>query len=76
MEDFTGDLDDYQRYLLDEAKRNRETLRESLKPKSENELPRRSPRSGGDSGAPGKHSTDNCSIWPPPSVAMVTRSGC
>ncbi|WP_300317668.1 ATP-binding cassette domain-containing protein [Accumulibacter sp.] len=31
VDDFTGDLDDYQRYLLDEARRNRETLRESLK---------------------------------------------
>jgi ATP-binding cassette subfamily F protein 3 len=29
--DFTGDLDDYQRYLLDEAKRSRDTLKKSLK---------------------------------------------
>jgi ATP-binding cassette subfamily F protein 3 len=29
--DFTGDLDDYQRYLLDEAKRSRDSLKESLK---------------------------------------------
>jgi len=55
MEDFTGDLDDYQRYLLDEAKRIRESLRESLK--CENRPPRRLPRSGGDSGTPGKLKT-------------------
>ncbi|MEF8697824.1 MAG: ATP-binding cassette domain-containing protein [Candidatus Accumulibacter sp. UW26] len=29
--DFTGDLDDYQRYLLDEARRTRDSLRESQK---------------------------------------------
>jgi len=29
--DFTGDLDDYQRYLLDEAKRSRDSLKKSLK---------------------------------------------
>jgi ATP-binding cassette subfamily F protein 3 len=29
--DFAGDLDDYQRYLLDEARRNRESLRESAR---------------------------------------------
>lgn len=35
IEPFDGDLDDYQRYLLDEAKRAREALKESLKsPKS------------------------------------------
>ncbi|QDL37693.1 ABC-F family ATP-binding cassette domain-containing protein [Rhodoferax sediminis] len=31
VEPFDGDLDDYQRYLLDEAKRQRESLKESLK---------------------------------------------
>jgi ATP-binding cassette subfamily F protein 3 len=31
IEPFDGDLDDYQRYLLDEAKRAREELKESLK---------------------------------------------
>ena len=31
IEPFDGDLDDYQRYLLDEAKRAREALKESLK---------------------------------------------
>jgi ATP-binding cassette subfamily F protein 3 len=31
IQDFSGDLDDYQRYLLDEARRNRESLRDSLK---------------------------------------------
>ena len=31
LEDFAGDLDDYQRYLLDEARRSRESLRESVK---------------------------------------------
>ena len=31
VEPFDGDLDDYQRYLLDEAKRAREELKESLK---------------------------------------------
>jgi len=31
VEPFDGDLDDYQRYLLDEAKRARESLKESLK---------------------------------------------
>ncbi|WP_300454590.1 ATP-binding cassette domain-containing protein [Accumulibacter sp.] len=31
VEDFAGDLDDYQRYLLDEARRNRESLRETTK---------------------------------------------
>ncbi|WP_301101413.1 ATP-binding cassette domain-containing protein [Propionivibrio sp.] len=31
VEPFDGDLDDYQRYLLDEAKRAREALKESLK---------------------------------------------
>jgi ATP-binding cassette subfamily F protein 3 len=31
IEPFEGDLDDYQRYLLDEAKRAREDLKESLK---------------------------------------------
>ncbi len=31
IEPFDGDLDDYQRYLLDEAKRARESLKESLK---------------------------------------------
>jgi ATP-binding cassette, subfamily F, member 3 len=31
VEPFDGDLDDYQRYLLDEAKRARENLKESLK---------------------------------------------
>ncbi len=31
IQDFTGDLDDYQRYLLDEARRNRESLRDALK---------------------------------------------
>ena len=31
IEPFEGDLDDYQRYLLDEAKRARESLKESLK---------------------------------------------
>ena len=29
IEDFNGDLDDYQRYLLDEARRNRDSLKES-----------------------------------------------
>ena len=29
--DFTGDLDDYQRYLLDEAKRTRDSLKDTLK---------------------------------------------
>ena len=31
VQDFAGDLDDYQRYLLDEARRNRESLRESAR---------------------------------------------
>ena len=31
VEDFSGDLDDYQRYLLDEARRNREQLKASAK---------------------------------------------
>ncbi|MBK7675165.1 ATP-binding cassette domain-containing protein [Accumulibacter sp.] len=31
LEDFAGDLDDYQRYLLEEARRSRESLRESVK---------------------------------------------
>ncbi|HRE16385.1 MAG TPA: ATP-binding cassette domain-containing protein, partial [Rhodocyclaceae bacterium] len=31
VEPFDGDLDDYQRYLLDEAKRARESLKEALK---------------------------------------------
>ena len=31
IEPFDGDLDDYQRYLLDEAKRSREALKASLK---------------------------------------------
>jgi ATP-binding cassette subfamily F protein 3 len=31
VEPFDGDLDDYQRYLLDEAKRARESVKESLK---------------------------------------------
>ncbi len=31
VEPFDGDLDDYQRYLLDEARRQRESLKESLK---------------------------------------------
>jgi len=31
IEPFDGDLDDYQRYLLDEAKRGREELKASLK---------------------------------------------
>ncbi|MBS1197747.1 MAG: transporter family protein [Proteobacteria bacterium] len=35
VEPFDGDLDDYQRYLLDEAKRARESLKESLKSQKE-----------------------------------------
>ena len=35
IEPFEGDLDDYQRYLLDEAKRARESLKESLKSPTE-----------------------------------------
>ncbi len=35
VEPFDGDLDDYQRYLLDEAKRVREELKASLKDKKE-----------------------------------------
>jgi ATP-binding cassette subfamily F protein 3 len=31
LEDFAGDLDDYQRYLLEEARRSRESLRETVK---------------------------------------------
>jgi len=31
LDDFAGDLDDYQRYLLEEARRNRESLREAVK---------------------------------------------
>jgi len=51
MEDFTGDLDDYQRYLLDEAKRSRENLRESLKIAKE---PLKRVSLAGDIVAPGK----------------------
>ncbi|MBL8393217.1 MAG: ATP-binding cassette domain-containing protein [Candidatus Accumulibacter sp.] len=31
LQDFTGDLDDYQRYLLEEARRHRESLREATR---------------------------------------------
>ncbi len=41
IEPFDGDLDDYQRYLLDEAKRARESLKESLK--SAQEAPTQAP---------------------------------
>jgi ATP-binding cassette subfamily F protein 3 len=37
--DFTGDLDDYQRYLLDEAKRGRDSLKKSLKSAKEPRQP-------------------------------------
>jgi ATP-binding cassette subfamily F protein 3 len=44
VEPFDGDLDDYQRYLLDEAKRAREELKESLKsPKEAKEVVTQAP---------------------------------
>ena len=46
VENFAGDLDDYQRYLLEEARRNRESLRESQK---NSRAPSRRPPSSGES---------------------------
>jgi len=46
VENFAGDLDDYQRYLLEEARRNRESLRESQK---NARAPSQRPSSGGES---------------------------
>ena len=43
IEPFEGDLDDYQRYLLDEAKRARESLKESLKAPEEVPAPTPAP---------------------------------
>jgi len=43
VHDFVGDLDDYQRYLLDEARRSREILREAAKTTSKQGRDRRSP---------------------------------
>jgi len=45
VQDFAGDLDDYQRYLLDEARRSRELLREAAKTTSKPGRDRRSPGS-------------------------------
>jgi ATP-binding cassette subfamily F protein 3 len=45
VENFAGDLDDYQRYLLEEARRNRESLRELQK---NAKTPPRRPPSGGE----------------------------
>jgi ATP-binding cassette subfamily F protein 3 len=43
VEPFDGDLDDYQRYLLDEAKRARESLKESLRNPKASAAPAPSP---------------------------------
>ncbi|MFZ2738383.1 MAG: ATP-binding cassette domain-containing protein [Burkholderiaceae bacterium] len=43
VEPFDGDLDDYQRYLLDEAKRQREDLKESTSSKGKNKKSKASP---------------------------------
>ena len=45
VEDFAGDLDDYQCYLLDEARRNRESLKESAR--NARQPARRDPPTGG-----------------------------
>ena len=60
IEPFDGDLDDYQRYLLDEAKRAREALKTSLK----------SPR--GDTGTRAPDIVDQA---PPPAPAHKNVSG-
>lgn len=52
--DFTGDLDDYQRYLLDEAKRNRDSLKASLKSAKEPLKPAESVVAAAARKAPGK----------------------
>ncbi len=51
VEPFDGDLDDYQRYLLDEAKRQRETLKQEMAAaaapvKAQAAAPQRAPKSG------------------------------
>lgn len=52
VQDFTGDLDDYQRYLLDEARRKRESMRDS--PKAARAASRREEQSARDARNPGK----------------------
>ena len=56
VQDFAGDLDDYQRYLLDEARRNRESLRESTKNAKE-PLRRGSPAASAEKKPPGSLKT-------------------
>ncbi|WP_291993860.1 ATP-binding cassette domain-containing protein [Candidatus Accumulibacter sp. ACC003] len=51
VEDFSGDLDDYQRYLLDEAKRNRESLKASTR--SSREPVKRQPTTAASKTTPG-----------------------
>lgn len=48
----TGDLDDYQRFLLDEARRKREIVRDS--PKAARPVPRRDEQSAREARNPGK----------------------
>ena len=43
VEPFDGDLDDYQRYLLDEAKRQREEAKEAAKPSSSKKIVEEAP---------------------------------
>ena len=52
VQDFTGDLDDYQRFLLDEARRKREIVRDS--PKAARPVPRRDEQSAREARNPGK----------------------
>jgi len=60
IEPFDGDLDDYQRYLLDEAKRQRESLKESTSKPTKAQA--KSAVSGGD--APGKKPPSNEKLRP------------